>query len=773
MSSGSIGKSIGAAFDPFGSLASFIQSEILLNFTETKIKNIAKRSNIRNQIKSIQEKYYRESFYWISVESEFDLEGVNDFISEELFNTVSACFNSPGWFAQHHARKTLYATAFIKAKATTQPQKNAVRRYLDVLLAVIEEYYLDEIDNKYLFLCGKSIEEIRKSIDEFMKEHSKAIFTKIEYSNSFACFINNIAPMISVDDPMHYRNNRITFIGREKERQVLRNFCDCDREISWIGVVGAGGVGKSKLLYAFSAEMSSDINWKVIWFNENLLYTALQHEEWYYPDNLLMIFDYASITADQIGCFLHKLERIKKANRPKKIRFVLIERENYATVSKRTILPQWHMCLLGEREQKYCVDRCQYKVNSEQRYLQLSGLDDEQLQLLIEKYAMQKSYCIDKTQINDVISFVHSVERNALIRPLYVLLATDALIEGNDLMHWNIYKLFTYVVEKHKMYWKHNICVDDEQLFKAIVSIMVYATVTGGWNLEVLSAPLEQDSKMLLKQKSRLESIINGLNMDKEGIQGVYPLEPDLIGEFFVLNEFREFIYNSAYFKSLCCEYWKKPEHFVAFLRRMIDDCYSSDLFEEFFTSLFDQMFDYDNENRLLQYVVLLGHITTKEKLFNLRDEVIKRIRSQALQHPENKEINKIYAMALFNISNDLNVEEAVKVIQDLEHMVKSDPSNIDALLFYMDAIINLISRQTKDCARSSTKKLDEIMFVYSNIDHRNQDIVLRYMEGMFNFCNHNVDDCDDELNKICQMAELFPEVGDAFMRSLGCAKIV
>ena len=147
---------------------------------------------------------------------------------------------------------------------------------------------------------------------------------------TFEFAINQVIPVSTntPPNPMHYLSKGIGFYGRDDECLWMDKFCQLDEQIRYAVVFGVGGVGKSKFMYEYMKNrMASD--WHMCFATENIITSLLSFPTYNYPDNLLLVIDYASRYAEIVGKWLAKLSSTNAAS--KKIRVVLIERQGQST----------------------------------------------------------------------------------------------------------------------------------------------------------------------------------------------------------------------------------------------------------------------------------------------------------------------------------------------------------------------------------------------------------------------------------------------------------
>ena len=151
------------------------------------------------------------------------------------------------------------------------------------------------------------------------------------------------------------------------------------------------------------------------------------------------------------------------------------------------------------------------------------------------------------------------------------------------------------------------------------------------------SDPLADSSTKLLKMDAdRLETLICAVNEAELYDGKLQPLEPDLIGEFYVLDYWRRKKYDTEYLKKLSHVLWETPFEFAIFLYRCIENYGNTKRFQDIFK---------DGMN------ILQPEVKSELSLW-------------------------LFAMLLVNLSNQQPIEERIETIAKLEQLTQTYPHN-------------------------------------------------------------------------------------------------
>ncbi|MDM8212230.1 hypothetical protein, partial [Mediterraneibacter glycyrrhizinilyticus] len=392
------------------------------------------------------------------------------------------------------------------------------------------------------------------------------IVDAVQYHGSFAEYIDGIKPESDNINAFHYRNELLKFRGRETELKMLSEFIESDEELLWIAVNGSGGAGKSKLLYYFVKEMRINPKWKSVWIHAENCEQFARFAEWRYPCNLLVVIDYAGTAASDMGKWLECLER--STYHPDKMRFVFIEREG---IGENGNVPLWYQNLKGSGKQARNVERLGWKKHNGTPLFQLPALEHDQLEKIIEDYARTRNKVLSGEQKKWILEKAEEIDRKqGNPRVLIVIFTADAVLEGREYTNWDIPHLINEIIKKYMEHWKKVTCQNDEKIFTALSEMLMFATAAGAWEPgDKVPELFENSSSILCSMDSAdLEQLICEVNEEKQFEGKLKPLEPDLIGEYYVLDYWTKKKYARDYLANVFCILWKFPLHFAQFLNR-------------------------------------------------------------------------------------------------------------------------------------------------------------------------------------------------------------
>ena len=727
-------------------------AENLLEYADETIDRVELTVKIKEQMER-----YHNDVVLDSMESEnLDYEALNHYIIDHLFRDVGACFNLPEKRQREQAKRSLIHSAYSYAKASRLEQKKLVFHYIQIFMQMVEHHYLQKVENKDLFLMGKTVDEIEKLLKEYCSQNQNTIIDSIHYHQSFAEYIDGIELPYNNNRAFHYRNDLIRFQGRKQELATLYKFLEDDRSLLWMAVTGDAGSGKSKLLYHFLQEISCLPEWKAIWLRRNACIQCNQFTEWNYPCNLVFVIDYAGIAAEEIGAWMEKLENSRY--HPEKIRFVLLERETIHKNREMALEPIWYQNLKGNRLRSECIERFLYQSSSESAFLELSGLSDEDLAQIISDYALAKGKSIDNATQEWMIEKAHEMDKkNDSPRPLIVLLAADAMLEGKQpTTKWDILGLVEHMVEKFKEHWENVLCAGEEERFLALEEMILFSTCVGGWKVgKKLPDPLADSSTKLLKMDAdRLETLICAVNEAELYDGKLQPLEPDLIGEFYVLDYWRRKKYDTEYLKKLSHVLWETPFEFAIFLYRCIENYGNTKRFQDIFKDGMNILQpEVKSELSLWLFAMLLVNLSNQQPIEE-RIETIAKLEQLTQTYPHNEEIALRYAKGLFNLSCDQSLEEGIKTIARLEQLTQTYPHNEEIVLEYAKGLFNLSCDQPLEEGIKTIARLEQLTQTYPH----NEELILEYAQGLFNLsCDQPLEERIETITKLGQLTQTYP----------------
>lgn len=384
--------------------------------------------------------------------------------------------------------------------------------------------------------------------------------------NPFQNIVDNLPVKKSSSSAFHYLYENIDIYGRDEELKLLDNFINAPEKFLFWAILGPGGIGKSKLAYSFMQKHINDIEWKIAFLPSQKLREILLLTEWEYPCNLLLVIDYAGSVADELGKWIEMLA-LSSTFRNKKIRLLLLERQGYRkvesiyTYEEKYVAPEWYNRLSGPHSEgiftdKETIKQYQYLPLYYPCMLTLKSLQYESYRNIMDSYAnaIDKENLSEKRkrEIMDYVSFTsHNLNNNIFqVTPLYILFVTDAALNGKSFRNWDLEKLMQYVYVRDRIIWEKRIC--EKKLLHALLDILIFTTVVKEWEFGKYNIEKLENLETVINEYRVREvvdpiydwiHILTGKLCDDNTLPIMYSLEPDLVGEYFVLKRLETFDY--------------------------------------------------------------------------------------------------------------------------------------------------------------------------------------------------------------------------------------
>ena len=699
-----------------GSMVSLIR-DLSLEKTKKEVVNTAERKQLSNKIDEQIKRYEKEVFINLDEKERFDLNRVNQYIKGQLFDKVSACFNLPEAYQRESARRNLIEAAYTESGVDTSAQKTTVYHYIQKFLQIVEFHYLEKIDDKELFLAGKTMDEALSAVQHYLEKAENRIMDAVRYHGSFAEYINGISSPRDNANAFHYRNELLKFRGRETELKVLKEFMEADEGLSWMAVTGAGGSGKSKLLYHFVKEMEIYPGWKSVWIHSENCEQFLRFNEWKYPYNLLIVVDYAGAVASDMGKWMEQLERSRY--RPGKMRFVFVEREGKG---ENNSVPLWYQNLTGSGEQARCVERLGFKRYNGTPFLQLLAMENSQLEEIIKDYAKVSEKRVSDEQIKWILKKAKEIDhKQGNARVLIVIFTADAVLQEREYKNWDMQHLIDEIIKKYSDHWREVTCGNDESLYQALREMLMFSTAVGAWEPGQEVPEMFENSATILcsMDADKLEQLICEVNEEKQFEGKLKPLEPDLIGEYYVLDYWKKKKYDRRYLQNVVKGLWEYPWNFLLFILRCVENYGKQPVLFLFQKSML-RLIPLESIEQLLFPIASIFLVAVFQWLLeNLTEEQesVDRLEELNRRNEGNEEIALRYAQSLLSLSWVQEEKEAKESIRGLKKLSESYGGNEEIILAYTMGLFNISLKQEEEEASRTREHLDEIRKKYRIID--------------------------------------------------------
>lgn len=426
----------------------------------------------------------------------------------------------------------------------------------------------DNFEREIILECYRILFEIQEKSIENEKwrteivEQLKELVRKDKIT--FEQFIYGLPEKVISNSPFHYLCSDIDIYGRDYELRLLDNFINAPDKLLFWSILGPGGIGKSKLAYYFLQNHKEDRDWKMTFITSHNLKEILLLSNWECSKNLLLVIDYAGAVAEELGNWIQRMA-INIENRKHKVRLLLLERQGFRKVEslyldeEEYVAPEWYNKLCrpiseGLFANKEKIKEYQYLYNKYPCMLTLKSLESNAHINIMDDYAaaIKKPILSDDVK-REILQFVEEKlppikQENFKVTPLYVLFVTDAALNGKNFRNWNLEKLMEDVYERDDKIWKK--CIYEEDLLFALKELLIYITIVKEWEFgTTVPEPLMESEHVVSEYRMKEINdpaydwiyILTGRLNNKNYVPVMGALEPDLVGEYYVLKHFESY----------------------------------------------------------------------------------------------------------------------------------------------------------------------------------------------------------------------------------------
>lgn len=372
----------------------------------------------------------------------------------------------------------------------------------------------------------------------------------------------------------HYSNEKARFIGREAQLCRLREFCladrDCKgRDFAWWAVTGEGGSGKSRLCFELMKQMA-DAGWTVC-ARQNHSGSELEKCGRSLVKNTLFLLDYAEYDTSAVFRWLASFN--SRHYDGLKVRVLLIQRRGC-----------WEDMKKAAHGELVSIGFVEAAIFSEE-FLHIKKLNEDEKKNRALLGEIQKSYALNEKGVSlsleEADKLYHLLERvdNELLRPLFAIIITDAYHENKDIPQtWGKKDVLDYICEREEALILHATRelfgeTHGDAMYRAAHAVLSVATMTGGligFNSLCEMLP-EREWREVSERGERFCENAVLFSTGANGELNCPALEPDIIGEYFVLRHLRE-LKRFGQAEKLICAGWRKPDLMIHFISRMFQD---------------------------------------------------------------------------------------------------------------------------------------------------------------------------------------------------------
>ncbi|NJE74031.1 hypothetical protein E0L15_05320 [Pseudoflavonifractor sp. SW1122] len=583
-------------------------------------------------------------------------------------------------------------------------------------------------------------EAVRVILEKLLEDHNPTAYQALP---THVGALTNQSP----SSRFHYKSGAVSFHGRRKELEQLREFCGQENvAFRWWAVTGAGGAGKSRLVYEFGQEMER-AKWNVLWLNS----THMDHLDTLpIPTKTLVVVDYAQAYLGHLGCWIEKLD---KRDHLVPVRLLLLERDGETLDSS-----SWGSGLSAEVFRPKTIRESCWK----ETFLQLFPLQEEALLRIMKDYADTAGKSLPEAQAQQLVETLKTTDPG-LRRPLYAMFLTDAWVNGEKPEKWGQKAVLDYVLQRENEYFEEKLGPKLYDLSEVFCQLRLVATIWDGITPEQVA----QEYPKLWSEFQIQANASNCAKLEKKLLQQVgllqgtelAGLKPDLLGEYFVLQHLKK----QEVLQLLFPDGWQAKGKLVAFLFRMYSDyheklenveafwdymlCPSADAVKRYGMMLVNvavkssayassaiealkTLWERDGHQvtDALLYAQGLVNLTTRQPVEGA-EAVVGRLKELQERYSGNEEIALWYARGLFNLSCDQDVAEAEVTVERLAELYEQYSGNQEIAHAYASGLVNLLNKQELEETETTIERLKELQERY----YGNEDIALAYAQGLVN----------------------------------------
>ena len=567
-------------------------------------------------------------------------------------------------------------------------------------------------------------EAVRVILEKLLEDHNPTAYQALP---THVGALSNQSP----SSRFHYKSGAVSFHGRREELEQLREFCGQeDVAFRWWAVTGAGGAGKSRLVYEFGREMKGS-GWNVLWLNSSHMD---QLESLSILTKTLVVVDYAQAYLGPLG---HWMEQLAQRDRLVPVRLLLLERDGETLDSS-----SWGSGLSAEVFRPKTIRESCWK----ETFLQLFPLQEEELLRIMKDYADTAGKRLPEAQAQQLLETLKTTD-SGLRRPLYAMFLTDAWANGEKPERWGQKAVLDYVLQREKEYFEEKLGPKLRDLSDVFCQLRLVATIWDGITPEQVA----QEYPKLWSEFQIQANTSNGAKLEKKLLQQVgllqgtelAGLKPDLLGEYFVLQHLKK----QEVLQLLFPDGWQAKVEVVTFLFRMYLD-YHDDL--ENVEAFWDYMLCLPTKAMRIYGMILVNVAWDSNAYASSAVETLKTL----WETGGKQEMDALlYAMGLVNLTNKQPMEKAEATIERLAELHEQYSGNQKIALEYAKGLVNLSCDQEIEGREVTVERLRGLQERYSG----NEEIALVYAQGLYNLsCNQEIEGREVTVERLKELQERY-----------------
>ena len=568
-------------------------------------------------------------------------------------------------------------------------------------------------------------EAVRVILEKLLEDHNPTAYQALP---THVGALTNQSP----SSRFHYKSGAVSFHGRREELEQLREFCGQEHvAFRWWAVTGAGGAGKSRLVYEFGQEMKGS-GWNVLWLNSSHMD---QLESLSILTKTLAVVDYAQAYLGPLG---HWMEQLAQRPRLVPVRLLLLERDGESLDES-----SWGIGLKSHVYRAKSIRESCWK----EAFLQIIPLHDEELLRIMTDFSATVGKRLPEAKAQQLLETLKNTDPE-LRRPLYAMFLTDAWANEEKPEKWGQKAVLDYVLQRENEYFEEKAKKTIEnklRLRKILSKLRLVATIWDGITLEKVAQEYPKLWEAYQQQAERVDCVESEEDLLRQvGIlQGteLAGLKPDLLGEYFVLQH----INKPEVLQLLFPDGWQAKGKLVAFLFRMYSDYHEKlENVGEFWNYML-----YIQKNPVRGYGMILVNVTCDSNAY--ASSAVETLKTLWETGGHQAIDALLYAMGLVNLSCDQDVAEAS--VERLRELQERYSGNEEIAVAYAQGLYNLACNQEIEGREVTVERLKELQERY----YGNEEIALRYAWGLFNLsCNQDVAEAEASVERLRELQERY-----------------
>ncbi|MCB0105185.1 MAG: DUF4062 domain-containing protein, partial [Caldilineaceae bacterium] len=394
---------------------------------------------------------------------------------------------------------------------------------------------------------------------EFIRE----LVTVVEDTHRIVASGPKLKPLsipVTGEPGLLHSDRRVRFVCREDEIGELEAFIDGPQQVAWQLWLGAAGMGKTRLAFEFCRQI--DQSWQERpgdWHAGFLDFKRSQAGEWssWRPSKpTFIVIDYVEEHADEVSTLIEQVAQSAQHASFPKVRFLLLNRDKEVKWFDRFYGHDDHTSWIASTAfvTMEGQNRSEHKLKPFAQtdlhtvvaaIIEARNAIPPQTADRLAQWGEQSNHTSHPSMIDQIVSKFSGAMFE--LRPLFVALATEAVLDGRELSTMNHESLAREAIQHEVAMWRKYFsgenADDDLRQHQTLVAL---ATSAEGFDLPVgyrslyeqLAAHGLEDSipppRTFAHDYDSLEKFYS-LGRDDDG-ERIPALRPDYIGELFVLD---------------------------------------------------------------------------------------------------------------------------------------------------------------------------------------------------------------------------------------------